>query len=104
VPFLSFKKAVAIVRAAELKSQKQWRIWSKTKRPKNIPGNPSKVYKKQWKDWAYWLGADLARTNLTDKERRAIAEAIASGMSTSAICKKFGRGPTTVSRIRRGKR
>jgi len=31
-------------------------MYSKTKRPLNIPGHPDNIYKKEWKGWDDFLG------------------------------------------------
>jgi len=39
-----------------LKTQKDWNLFSKTIRPKNIPSNPQKIYKESgWASWCDWL-------------------------------------------------
>ena len=57
--YLNFEDAKKIINTMKIKTIKQWNIFSSTKRPKNIPGNPSKFYKnKGWKDWADFLGKE----------------------------------------------
>jgi hypothetical protein len=55
---LPFMVARAIVRKLKLKSQEEWREWSKSgQRPSNIPTNPDKVYRGDgWISTADWLG------------------------------------------------
>jgi hypothetical protein len=55
---LSFTAARERVRKFKLKSEKEWRLWSKSgQRPANIPGCPGKVYKDLgWISWPDWLG------------------------------------------------
>lgn len=56
---LDFESARAIVRKMKLKSNLEWRNFSKTKRPKNIPGSPDGIYKnKGWISWADFLGKE----------------------------------------------
>jgi hypothetical protein len=57
--YLSFEEAREIVRAVGLKSRDEWNQWSKSKRPPNIPGNPHKIYKKQWVSFGDWMGARM---------------------------------------------
>lgn len=56
--FLSFEEAREFVRKLNLKNQKEWQRYSKSgKRPIDIPGRPSKVYKgKGWKNLHDFLG------------------------------------------------
>ncbi len=58
--YLSFSEARDYVRTLKLKSNKEWRIYSKSGgRPDNIPGSPEKKYKdKGWKGFKDWLGTD----------------------------------------------
>ena len=43
--FLSFDDAKSYMSNLSLKTQKDWNLFSKTIRPKNIPSNPQKIYK-----------------------------------------------------------
>jgi hypothetical protein len=55
--FLSFNEARKITRELGLKSNKDWRKYSKQKRPINVPGNPDSFYKDNgWKGWPDFLG------------------------------------------------
>ncbi len=56
--FVSYNKAKEIVQKLGLKSMTQWKKWSKTKRPYNIPSNPNKHYKKEWTDWWDFFGTN----------------------------------------------
>jgi len=56
VNILSYQEAKLIVQNEKLKNLKEWQYYSKTKRPSNIPGNPSKVYKDKWESWGVFLG------------------------------------------------
>ena len=55
---LPFAAARAIVRKLKLKSQKEWKAWSKSgQRPSNIPGNPDRTYRDDgWISYPDWLG------------------------------------------------
>ena len=55
--FRDFEPAVEYIRALGLRESKEHREWSKSgKRPVDIPSNPYKVYKDQWRGWGYYLG------------------------------------------------
>jgi hypothetical protein len=56
--YRSFKQARAFVRGLGLKSQSQWRDYSKSgKKPADIPSNSSRTYAKTgWAGYADWLG------------------------------------------------
>jgi len=55
--FRPFKEARKFVRSLGLKSQKDWRVYSKSEeKPEDIPSNPNTVYKKEWKGFGDWLG------------------------------------------------
>ena len=70
--FLPFQKARAIVLKLGLKSQKEWREWSKSgERPTNIPSSPHQVYRdKGWVNTADWLGYDRKKKAATRGKRR----------------------------------
>jgi superfamily II DNA or RNA helicase len=58
ISFRSFLEARKFVHTLKLKSNAEWRQYSKShKRPKDIPGNPARVYKNEgWKGFGDWLG------------------------------------------------
>jgi hypothetical protein len=58
VAWKSFTEGRVLVRGLELKTQKGWREWSKSKRrPSDIPSNPEKAYRDVgWISWPDWLG------------------------------------------------
>jgi hypothetical protein len=57
--FLPFEKARAFVRKQKLKGKKDWREWSRLKRPATIPSTPQRTYSEQgWIGMADWLGTD----------------------------------------------
>ena len=49
-------RARSIVRAENLKSQKEWYDYVKNKKPLNIPSNPDKAYADKWISFGDWLG------------------------------------------------
>ena len=53
---LEFEEARSIVRAENLKSQKEWYDYVKNKKPLNIPSNPDKAYADKWISFGDWLG------------------------------------------------
>ena len=55
--FRDFESARDFVRSLGLKSQKEWRLYIKSKQiPDNIPKYPEGFYKKDWKGMGDWLG------------------------------------------------
>ena len=55
--FLPYEEAKKVVNALGLKSQDDWRRWSRTERPPEIPGDPRVKYKDSgWNGYADWLG------------------------------------------------
>ena len=55
--FSPFEEGRNFVHSLNLKSVKEWIIYYKTLRPKNIPRNPHIIYKdKGWKGWVDFLG------------------------------------------------
>jgi len=65
--FRSFHEARSFARSLQLKNFKEWLEYStSTKKPKDIPTNPSRHYKQNWKDLGDWLGTD----NIAPKKRK----------------------------------
>ena len=53
----TYKDAKKFLHKQNLSGQKAYSDWSKSgKRPKDIPSNPSRSYKDEWKGWGDWLG------------------------------------------------
>jgi hypothetical protein len=62
IEYLSFEEARNLVQNENLVNNQEWRDYSKNKRPKNIPGNPSLIYKnKGWLSWGDFLGNNNER-------------------------------------------
>ena len=62
-PFISFDKAVAIVRQLNIKSNKEWREYVKTNQLDGIPKSPDRFYAgKGWRGWGNWLGTNTKGT------------------------------------------
>jgi superfamily II DNA or RNA helicase len=56
---LPFEVAKRIVQSLHLSSQKEFQeLSAQNKLPKGIPGNPPRVYKEDWIDWADFLGLE----------------------------------------------
>jgi len=52
-----FGEAREFAQSLNLKNQKEWNEYSKSgKRPEDIPGNPNKIYKEEWKGMGDFLG------------------------------------------------
>ena len=56
--YLPFNEAKLIVRKENMKTTNDWKKYSKNKRPLNIPSNPDKKYKGEWKGWTDFLGKE----------------------------------------------
>eukprot|EP00947_MAST-08B_sp_MAST-8B-sp1_P003548 g3548.t1 len=67
--YLPFKSARAWVHQRKLKSQKEWKEWSKSgQRPSNIPSTPDQVYRgKGWVSMPDWLGCERNTKDTTVK-------------------------------------
>jgi SAM-dependent methyltransferase len=80
--YLLFEEARAFVRNLGLKSQTEWRVWSKSNaKPDNIPANPRRVYKdKGWISMGDWLGTSAIaysyRIHLPFEEARAYVHSL----------------------------
>ncbi|MCB0419468.1 MAG: DEAD/DEAH box helicase family protein [Bdellovibrionales bacterium] len=61
--FRSFKDARSFVRSLKLKSETEWRKYSKSEqKPSDIPSTPSFSYKEEWKGWGDFLGTGNVQT------------------------------------------
>jgi superfamily II DNA or RNA helicase len=55
--FLSFFEARKFARTLGLSNAREWEIYRKSQEmPNNIPANPNRTYKKEWKGYGDWLG------------------------------------------------
>lgn len=61
IDYLDYNSARKIVRRLKLKSNREWRHYSKTERPARIPANPDRVYP-EWISWGDWLGTNIVST------------------------------------------
>ena len=73
--YLSYKNASKIVQKLNIKTQSEYRRYSKSKKlPKNIPGDPYAVYTRtgEWKSWPDYLrgGKKIERITLSPEERK----------------------------------
>lgn len=68
--YRSFNDAREYSKTLKLSGKTAWEKWSADgNRPKDIPGNPRKIYKdKGWKGWADWLGT----INLHPSQKKAM--------------------------------
>ena len=94
-----FKAARAFVRKLKLKSQKEWREWSKSgMRPTNIPSDPHKVYGDEFTSmpdllgYAPKRGAGGSRSSSASSSSSSSSSAASTGPKKS---KKRKHGPTT---------
>jgi superfamily II DNA or RNA helicase len=77
--YRSFKEARAFVRGLGLKSETEWRAFTKSgKRPNDIPTNPSRIYAEVgWSGKSDWLGTGVRRGNWRGfSEARAFARGL----------------------------
>jgi len=62
--YLIFTEAKKFVHKLKLTGQSQWREYCKSgKKPKNVPAEPTRVYKKEWVTWGDWLGSGVISTH-----------------------------------------
>jgi hypothetical protein len=55
--YLNFTEAQKFVQKLNLKSETQWRLYSRSgNKPSNIPSKPDRYYKNEWVSWGNWLG------------------------------------------------
>ena len=61
--FLPFGEAREFARSLGLKKMIEWDIFAQSdKKPIDIPTHPEKIYDKEWKNWADWLGSGKIST------------------------------------------
>lgn len=57
--YRSFREAREFACKLGLKNQNEWAIYAKsTKKPSDIPADPRKAYRKDWKGYGEWLGTE----------------------------------------------
>jgi len=58
--YRSFENARKFVQSLELKNTIDWNKYCNSKKlPKDIPRNPQKIYKNEWKTWKYFIGNEF---------------------------------------------
>jgi len=63
--FMSYATAKKFVKQTQIKSGNDYRRFCKTpKKPKDLPTNPDKIYKKNWKSWDDFLGSGIISVNV----------------------------------------
>jgi hypothetical protein len=75
--FRPYKEARDFARTLNLKGDKGWREYCKSgNKPDDIPSNPEKIYKKEWKELGDWTGTGRTRNFRPYKEAREFARAL----------------------------
>jgi len=58
--YRSFKEARKYIQSLKLKNTTDWnRYCTSGKKPDDIPSQPHKIYKKEWKNWKYFIGNEF---------------------------------------------
>ena len=67
--FRSYDSAKKFVQSLGLKNLREWGTYHKSsRRPSNIPSNPRKIYKKEWKSWGDFLGTgNIANIEISEE-------------------------------------
>jgi hypothetical protein len=74
---LPYEEAKKVVNALGLKNQVDWRRWSRTERPPEIPSKPWKIYKNSgWNGLADWLGKKKRPEILPYEEAKNVVNAL----------------------------
>ena len=80
--FRSFEDAREFVRKLEIKDTKEWNDYAKSgNKPEDIPSNPSRTYKKEWKGMKDWLGT----SSLSEFRTFHIAREFAKELGLSGV-------------------
>jgi Integrase repeat unit len=75
-----FEEARKMVHSFDLKSQSEWRHFLRSgKKPIDIPSNPARTYKKEWKGFGDWLGTGRTRDFLDFEEARKMVHSLRLG-------------------------
>ena len=92
--YRTFKEARKFVQQLDLKRQKDWEEYRKSgKKPQDIPSNPHRTYKEEWKGIGDWLGTGRIATQDTTyrpfKEAREFVKKLGlqSGSEWTSYCK-----------------
>ena len=101
--YRSFKEARAFVHSLGLKSETEWRAYTKSgKKPNDIPANPNQTYAKEgWAGMGDWLGTGTIATRLREyrsfKEARAFVHSLKlkSGAEWLQYCRS-GKKPADI--------
>ena len=84
--YRSFKEARKYIQSLELKNTIDWnRYCNSGKKPKDIPRNPHKIYKKEWKNWKYFIGNEFLSVKEAGKFLRK--QGITSQLQYERWCK-----------------
>lgn len=85
--FREFKKARNFARSLKLKSQLDWKRYSKEgSRPSDIPAAPHRVYHGAgWVSWGNWLGTDNIATQLIEFKSFREARKLVRGLNLKSI-------------------
>ena len=63
--FRTFEKCQEFVYSLKLNTVKEWNQYCKSSnKPEDIPNNPQRTYKKEWKGWGDYLGTGRVATHL----------------------------------------
>ena len=74
--FVPFLEAREFARSLGLKNARDWEKYRKSgKKPNDIPSNPSRTYKKDWKGYGDWLGTGTIWPHDIHKQIRPYLEA-----------------------------
>jgi hypothetical protein len=81
--FRSFKEAREFARSLNLKNQREWFDYCKSgNKPDDIPANPTRSYKKDFKGYGDWLGTGTVRTKQFHPFKEAREFAISLNLKT----------------------
>jgi len=65
IQYRSFREARKFIHKLKFNSLGEWQLYSRSgKRPREIPSDPNRVYKKDWKNWGDFLGTGTVATHL----------------------------------------
>jgi hypothetical protein len=100
---LPYAKAQAHVKALELNTQEEYRLWSSSgNRPQEIPSAPNRHYSDNgWIDWPSWLGSRNRPKPLTDLQQQVVDQINSGVTNKSEVARRVGIIPQNIFRILR---
>ena len=84
--FKPFANARSVVHRLQLKSKKEWYTYSSSsRRPNDIPSQPYRTYKNEWRGWGDWLGTGRIANQIKGWSIEKVKELLGGLIESRAI-------------------